>query len=76
MIVDVTKKVTVEITQQDVMSFRKINPGCTQHGPLSVDENIIQILADTKATDMINSRSALVKTGTSIDGVVTSTIVR
>lgn len=76
MIIEVTKKVEVEISSGDITKFRKDNRNCTNDGPLSVDDNIAQILADTKATSLILRRDRSVETITSIDNITDLKITR
>lgn len=66
-VITVTKLVRVHVSQKEVTKFRKENPSCTHLGPLSVDENIEKVIADTKATELIYSRDRLVETTTSLD---------
>lgn len=65
--IKVTKEVVVSIDTGMISDYRKNNKAATTKGPLSVDDNIIQVIADTLATDKIASRSADVKTSTSMD---------
>lgn len=66
-VITVKKFVRVHVSKKEVSKFRKENPACTHMGPLSVDENIEKVIADTKATELIYARDRLVETTTSVD---------
>lgn len=70
MIVEVTRKVRVSVSQRDVEKFRKDNRNCATIGVLSKDTNIIYILALNYSLDMISQLDDNVAVETSVDDQV------
>lgn len=62
----VTKKVAIDVTEQDLKTYRSENKAATA-GHLRRDANLAKIIALDRAEDLIHRLDASVETETSID---------
>ena len=68
--IEVVKRVIVKVSRQEVDQARKDNRGLLTVGILKRDANVMYILANNKALNMIQSLDPEVKTITSMDNQV------